>query len=274
MAAGGSYQVVDGLRLYCWSAGSGAPSLLLLHGFLFSQRSWQAVLPSLCERFSSVAVDLPGHGESDRPRAYTYSFDAQVHTLVGLLDAIGAGRVSIIGHSLGAGLALLLAARYPERVEKLVLVTPHVYPGPLAPEIRLALVPVLGELAFKRLFGRRHLQQILSRLVYLDPGLPTDEQLQFYWERLNRPGGRDAAYQVLLALARSDALAAAPPRVRCPVLLVRGERDRMVPEQTYARLAEELPCSELCTISGTRHAPMEERPDAFLQAVLPFLQSR
>jgi len=267
------YHVVDGIRLYDQAEGAGAP-LLLLHGLLFSHRSWRRVAPRLAESFAVHAIDLPGHGESDRPAAYSYSFDALVHTLAGLLDELGLGKVWLMGHSLGGGLGVLLAARYPERVQGLVLVSPFVYPVPLSLEMRLALVPVVGELVFKHLYGRRDLERFLRHNVYLDPSLPTEEDLQYAWERLNRPGGRDATYRLMQHLARPEVLAAAPPRVSCPVRVIRGQRDRLMPLANAERLVAELGQAELVSIPGTRHMPMEERPDAFLEAVLPFLGER
>lgn len=272
MVPSGRSHGVDGVRIFVQSAGCGEP-LLLIHGWLFSHRSWRAVLPALSEQFAVYAPDLPGHGESERPASYPYSLEALVRTLAGLLDSLKLPRVSVIGHSLGGSLALLLAARHGQRVGRLVLVSPQIYPAPLPVPLRLALLPMFGERVFKRLTSRRHLRELLRQNIYLDPALPTEEQLQIIWERLNRPGGRRAALLVLRSLVdHRDALVQAVPRVSCPVLLVRGDRDGLLPEADAERLCAELEQAELVRMAGAAHAAHEERPDAFSEAVLAFLR--
>jgi pimeloyl-ACP methyl ester carboxylesterase len=267
-----SYQSVEGVRIHCRSAGSG-PTLLLVHGYLVSQRSWEAVLPALAERFTVIAFDLPGHGESDRPASFPYTLDAFAHTTIGLLDALGIARARLCGHSFGGSVALAAAARAPERIERLVGVCPITYAIRFPLEGRLALLPVVGEHLFKRLYSRRDLRRYFRGSVYLDPALPTEEALDFYWERLNRPGGRDASYRTLQTLAHVEpAIESSPRRVRCPVRLVWGAQDRIVPRADAERLRAALPTPpELAVVEGSGHAPQEERPEAFLAAVLPFL---
>jgi pimeloyl-ACP methyl ester carboxylesterase len=273
MVSSGRSHVVDGVRIYVQSAGHGEP-LLLIHGWLFSHRSWRAVLPPLSAQFSVYAPDLPGHGESDRPASYPYSLDALAGTLAGLLDSLELPRVSLIGHSLGGSLALLLAARHRQRVGRLVLVSPLIQPAPLPVPLRLALLPVLGERFFKRLCSRRALREFLRQHIYLDPALPTDEQLHIVWERLSRPGGSQAAYRILQSLTEhGDALVRAMPEVSCPVLMVRGDRDRLLPEAHVDRLRAGIAAAELVRIAGAAHAAHEERPDAFVEAVLAFLRA-
>jgi pimeloyl-ACP methyl ester carboxylesterase len=266
------YQTVEGVRVHIQMAGSGPP-LVLVHGYLVSQRSWAAVLPALAERFTTVALDLPGHGESDRPASYPYTLDAFAHTTLGVLDALGLNRIRLCGHSFGGSIALGVAARAPERIERLVAVCPIAYSISFPLEGRIALLPWVGELLFKHLYSRRDLRRYFQSSVYLDPALPTEESLDFYWERFNRPGGRDACYRTLQTLARAEAaLETAPPRIHCPVRLVWGAQDRIVPRAHADRLRASLPHPEgLELIEGSGHAPQEERPDAFLAAVLPFL---
>ncbi len=266
------YQSVEGVRVHYRAAGNGPP-LLLVHGYLVSQRSWDAVLPALAGRFATIALDLPGHGESDRPGSYPYTLDAYAHTVLGLLDALGLGRVRLCGHSFGASVALAAAARAPERIERLVAVSPIAYAISFPLEGRLALLPFVGELIFKRLYSRRDLRRYFKSSVYLDPALPSEETLDHYWERFNRPGGREASYRTLQTLAYAEhALEASLSRVRCPTQLVWGAQDRIVPRAHADRLRTALGAVHaLEVIDGSGHAPQEERPEAFLATILPFL---
>jgi pimeloyl-ACP methyl ester carboxylesterase len=264
------YHQVDGIRIYCPSTGQGDP-LLLVHGYLTSHRSWDKVRDALSRRYTVFTPDLPGFGESDRPRHFSYSVEAYACALAGLMDMLGLTSASLIGHSLGGAVVLALAAVNPDRVTRAVAVAPTVYPLPLPLTGRLALLPVVGEVLFKRLFTKRDLRRYFRGEVYLDPQLPTEEMLQYYWERLARPGGREAAYRVLDTLSRLEHLDDLARRVECQVLLVWGERDRLVPLAHGQRLQSELRRASLAVVAGAGHAPMEERPDTFCQHVLEHL---
>jgi pimeloyl-ACP methyl ester carboxylesterase len=268
-----SYHAADGVRVFVRSLGQGEP-VVLVHGYLVSQRSFDAVLEPLSRRFQVFALDLPGHGESDRPSSYPYSIDAFADTVLRVLDSIGLSRVSLVGHSMGGAVALNVAANYPESVERVVAIDAAVFPFKLPVLGRVALLPVVGELLFKKLYSKRDLRAYLRDEVYLDRRLPTVEDLEFYWERFNRPGGRDAAYRGLQTMASLEVLDGLPARVACPTLVVWGEGDRILQRGHGSRLAESLPRGRLVVIHGSGHAPQEEQPAEFLDAVVPFLDGK
>ena len=112
--------VVDGDRVAYRIAGKG-PVLLLVHGMAGSSVTWRHVMPALAERFTVVAPDLLGQGQSDKPRG-EYSLGAHANTLRDLLDALGHERATVVGQSLGGGVAMQFAYQFPERCERLVLV--------------------------------------------------------------------------------------------------------------------------------------------------------
>jgi pimeloyl-ACP methyl ester carboxylesterase len=111
---------LNGERVAYRIAGKG-PVLLLVHGMAGSSETWRHVMPALAERFTVLAPDLLGQGESDKPRG-DYSLGAQANMLRDLLDALGHKRATIIGQSLGGGVAMQFAYQFPERCERLVLV--------------------------------------------------------------------------------------------------------------------------------------------------------
>ena len=112
--------IIDGDRVVYRIAGKG-PVLLLVHGMAGSSGTWRYVMPTLAERFTVLAPDLLGQGESDKPRG-EYSLGAYANTLRDLLDALGHKRATVVGQSLGGGMAMQLAYQFPERCERLVLV--------------------------------------------------------------------------------------------------------------------------------------------------------
>src|ERR671923_2464586 len=112
---------LHGHRVTYRTAGRG-PVLLLLHGITDSSQTWERVAPLLSERFTLVAPDLLGHGESATPRG-DYSLGAHASGVRDVLTALGIDRVTVVGHSLGGGVAMQFAYQFPERCERLVLVS-------------------------------------------------------------------------------------------------------------------------------------------------------
>src|SRR5688572_1287002 len=111
---------IDGNRVVYRIAGAG-PLLLLVHGMAGSSETWKHVMPALAERCTVLAPDLLGQGQSDKPRG-DYSLGAHANLLRDLLDALGHERATVIGQSLGGGVAMQFAYQFPERCERLVLV--------------------------------------------------------------------------------------------------------------------------------------------------------
>ena len=272
MSLPGRFLDIGGLRIFYHRAGRGKP-LVLLHGFGLSHWSWRAVVPGLAAEHDVVAIDLPGFGESDRPRGVDFGYDAAAYleTVIGVLDELGLERASFMGHSMGGAIALVAGARRPERVERLVLVDPLIYPYRLPPEGWALLLPYLGGPLFRTLSTRGLVRRFLARHIYHDAAQVSDDAVDYVWERLNRPGGFEAAHAALRFVAEPAAVASSVRAVRAPVLVVWGEEDRLFPAAHARRLAGELPGARLHLIPRCGHAPAEEQPAALLDAVLPFL---
>jgi pimeloyl-ACP methyl ester carboxylesterase len=271
----GRFLSIGGNRVFYHRSGRGKP-LVLLHSWMVSHWVWRHVLPSLTGDYDVIALDFPGFGESDRPSAAAYRYDAPAfsETLVGVLDSLAIERATLVGHSMGAGVALYTAARRPERVERLVLVDALVYRFPVPVEGRLILVPYLGEAAFRTLATRGLLRHYLRQHVYADPALVSEDWVDYLWERLNRPGGFAAAAAALRFCARPEIVQRSVRAVRAPALVVWGEADRLFPAEGARRLADDLPGAEMTILPGCGHAPQEERPEELVRAWGAFLGVR
>ena len=125
--------VIHGHRVSFRRAGTGS-ALVLIHGITGSSRTWEDVIPPLAERHTVIAPDLLGHGESAKPRG-DYSLGAYASGVRDLLIALGIDKATVVGHSLGGGVAMQFAYQFPERVERLVLVSS----GGLGEEVHLLL---------------------------------------------------------------------------------------------------------------------------------------
>jgi pimeloyl-ACP methyl ester carboxylesterase len=258
-----------GARIRFVEAGDGPP-LVLVHDYLASRISWDDVLPRLSQRFHVIAPDLPGFGESEKPPPgrYDYDFDAFAESLVDLAAAVGLVRLSVCGHAMGGAVALTMAAAHAHLVEKLVLVSPLVYPPRPDALSRIAGLPVLGPLAFKQLFGRTLFRQ---RFFGRTGGNGTaNRRIDQLFELFDAPAAREAAYATMHAMLDTRPLTASIPRVTTPTLVLWGRGNRRAPVEQGRRLARELGGSRF-EVFDCGSSPAEECPEAFTDAVTDFL---
>lgn len=219
-------------------AGEGAP-LVLLHGLPTWGYLWHRLLPTL-ENYHRVLVpDLPGYGFSDRSDRFDRSLAAQERAVCSWLDGLGVARADFIGHEAGAAVALRLAARRPERVDKLCLIDALAYDSPP--------IEIGGEL------GGRLRQGFRSPDAELIEGLLAPCSTQLGRLSLRRNAAALEASQRMELVPALGALSA-------PCLVLWGERDALQPLALGRRLAEDLPRAGLCVLPGSGHFPMLEEP--------------
>lgn len=256
--------------------GEAGPDLILLHGFGASRYTWRHWVPELARDHRLHLVDLKGFGSAPKPRDRAYAPADQAGLVKSLVEARGLERITLVGHSYGGAVALILAlllldAR-PSLLQRLVLVAGAAYPQRLPRFMRLASVPILGEVAL-RLTPSRLLIRAALRSIYHDPGEVTREQVEAYARPLRDPGGTRAAIRTARQILRDDPArwTSQYPRVRVPTLLLWGQHDPVVPLAVAHRLLDDLPRARLATLDACGHVPQEERPRASLEVVRSFL---
>ncbi len=243
-------------------AGSG-PVLLLLHGITNSSQTWEPVVEPLAERFTVLAPDLLGHGMSARPRAGDYSLGAHASGVRDLLSALDISRATIVGHSLGGGVAMQFAYQFPERCERLVLVSS----GGLGQEVHLLLRAAALPGAD---WG---LPLLTSRGAR---GVGRGVALALKLGRIATPGDMEVLAQGFASLQDGDSRQAFLHTVRSvidtggqrvsatnrlhlasslPTLIVWGERDSIIPMHHGQAAHEAMPSSRFVTFEGAGHMP-------------------
>ena len=261
------------------TAGSG-PALLLLHGIANSSQTWERVAPALSERFTLIAPDLLGHGESATPRG-DYSLGAHATAVRDLLTALGIEHVTVVGHSLGGGIAMQFAYQFPERCERLVLVSS----GGLGREVHLLLraasLPgadyVLPFLTSSHLLGAgRHLGGLLRR-VRLAPGGDVEVLAQGF-ASLDSAGSRQAFLHTVRAVIEpSGQRVSAHDRLALasliPSLIVWGENDSIIPASHGAAAHEAMTGSRFEVFPGAGHLPHDADPDRFAAVLTEFCET-
>lgn len=256
------------------SLGANSPRrpLLLLHGLLVTSHSFTRLIPELSGERRILAPDLPGCGDSDRPPPVLcaeYSPRWQATALLELLDALDLAQVDVVGHSWGGAIAVCLADAAPARVGRLVLVDPTLFAMPVPIEGRLAQLPTVGPYLFKNLYRRNELRRYLGR-AFSSEDMVDEADVDLYWDRLARSGGREAAHAMLLQLMHADTMAAMLPRLRAitaPTLVVWGDRDAIVPREHADRVVAAIPGARLRWLEGCGHTPAEEQPEALAAAI-------
>jgi len=271
---------IHGHKVAFRSAGEG-PVVLLVHGMAGTSATWAHVLPALAQRFTVVAPDLLGHGESGKPRRGEYSLGAHANVLRDLLNVLGHQRATFVGQSLGGGVAMQMSYQFPERCERLVLVSS----GGLGREVNV----ILRALTFP---GAEYVFPLICTPRLRDAGnavaswlrgaglraAPAVEEMWRSYASLAEADTRRAFFRTLhavidlggQAVSATDRLYLAS---QVPTLIVWGADDPIIPVSHGVAANEAMPGSRLVIFDGVGHYPHCEDPERFVQVLIDFIES-
>ena len=265
----GEYRMVLGQRVRLRDTGvHTAPPLILLHGFGSSLDTWEPWAKALAGKYRVIRLDLPGFGLTGPDSTGNYSDKRTLAVLAGLMDQLALPRATFIGNSLGGRFAWEFAAAHPERVDRLVLISPDGFASPGFEYGKAPEVPLLLELM--PWVGPRALIRANLAPAWAHPDALPDAVLERYRDMLLAPGVRRA----ILDRTRRTVLTDPASRLRsiaAPTLILWGEDDHMIPvrnAQDYLRL---MPRARLVRLPGMGHVPFEESPDKALPPLERFL---
>jgi pimeloyl-ACP methyl ester carboxylesterase len=256
------------------------PAILLIHGVTGSSETWDDVIPFLSDRYTVIAPDLLGHGNSAKPRG-DYSLGAYASGIRDLLRAIGHDKVTVVGHSLGGGVAMQLAYQFPELCQRLVLVSSGGLGREVSIFLRAATLPgsewVLPLLASNRVLSAGGSVGNLLRSI----GLRAGPDLQEMWKGFSSLGDAEARQAFIYTLrgivdpggqrvSARDRLYLAET---LPTMLVWGERDPIIPVVHGYSTHEQIPDSRLEIIDGAGHFPYRDNPRRFAGILSGFIET-
>jgi pimeloyl-ACP methyl ester carboxylesterase len=259
-------------------AGSGPP-VVLIHGMLNSSSHWRSVALNLAGEHTVIAPDLIGHGDSAAPRG-DYSLGAHAASIRDLLAAVGIDRVTLVGHSLGGGVAMQFFYQFPERVERLALVSSGGLGHEVSPMLRTAALPGMSTLLSMTIHARLlgALQETGGRLrrrgydwgVYL-------QAITRALGPLQNAGAREAFLQTLRAVIdvhgqRVSATDRLYLLESIPTMIVWGERDHTIPAAHGRRAHKAIPGSRFRTLANAAHFPHLDDPDGLSEALRSFIR--
>jgi pimeloyl-ACP methyl ester carboxylesterase len=273
------YVTIHGYQRAYLMAGSG-PAVLLIHGIGDNADTWRSIIADLARDHLVIAPDLLGHGRSDRPRA-DYSIPAYACGMRDLLSVLNIDRATVIGHSFGGGVAMQFAYQFPERCERIVLVSTGGGGRKTTPLLQLIAIPGAGVmLPFMRLPGIRQTGTTSLRLLRLlgtNIGQDAEDMIKLFDAWPDRTA-RSAFLRTLRAVVdRQGQVVTLLDRCYLakgmPTLLIWGERDAVIPVDHAQVVHEAMPGSRLEIFSTAAHFPHHSDPERFLAVLRDFLRS-
>jgi pimeloyl-ACP methyl ester carboxylesterase len=260
------------------AAGSG-PLLVLLHGITSTSEAWREVMPRLAERYTVVAPDMIGHGRSAKPRG-DYSLGAYAAGVRDLLAVLGFERGTVVGHSLGGGIAMQFAYLFPEYVERMALIASGGLGREVHPLLRAATLPgsewVLPLLAREWSVNAGEAVRSVARRLGLEVGPDLAEFARGY-ASLVEDGARDAFLQTMRSVIGPDGQrVSALDRLyladQLPSLIVWGSDDPVIPVEHGRNAHRIVAHSRYVEIEGSGHWPMLDSPDRIVRELTRFIE--
>jgi esterase len=257
---------VNGLRLRCLDWGTeGKPPVLLLHGLAVFAHAWDHNAAALCDQLHVVALDQRGHGDSEHGRCEDYRTEVLASDILGVLDALGWQRASLVGQSMGGHNGMYFAAQHPERIERLVI-------SDMEPSMRLELIAYMRDA--ERPAEYASIEEVIAEAHARNPR-PAPELQRARAEHTVRalPDGRLTpkydfwAPKCWQPLDLWSDLA----DIRCPTLIIRGELSPVLRPDVAQRMQRAIPDSTFVEIPGAGHSIGLDNPSAFDSAVRAFL---
>ncbi|MFN7236032.1 MAG: alpha/beta fold hydrolase [Cyclobacteriaceae bacterium] len=273
-----SYIELNDAQIHVRQRGSGRP-VILLHGSFASLHTWNEWENELSLHYRTISVDLPGHGLTGPSRSGRYSSSDYAVLVSQLLDKLELDSVYLIGNSMGGGVALRVAARYPQKVAALVLVDSS------GPSLQSGSAPTNSQkrpLIFRLLSihwlangmtiitPKWHFKWNMKQ-VYADPNRIEAATVDRYYDLMLREGNRQATLDRLQQMRNCTLPADSLRFVHAPTLILWGERDKWIPLSYGEQLHSAINGSTLVKLPDLGHVPMEENPDVSLKPVVSFL---
>ena len=263
--------IIDSRRIHYSDSGSGT-ALIFIHGFGASAYSWRKNLNPISKHFRVFAIDLPGFGYSDKFLDADYSIDGYSDFIIQFMDHMQIRDAILVGHSLGGGIALTVALKYPKRVRGLILVDAEAYAITPPLMLRIAKLPAVGSLIHHAI-GEWVIRLSLKR-SFFDQTLVTDNLVKEYYRPFLTVNGKVAPIRVLQAMdfAKFKNLAAQYRKIREKALIIWGKEDQISKIHLAYKLKKDLPNSRLIIVPQSGHLVQEERSAIVNRAIIKFVK--
>lgn len=269
----GEYIVVKGTKIRYIVKGSGSP-VLLIHGFGQFLEVWCLNIGPLSQHYQVYAMDLPGHGLSEKP-AVDCTFSFVTEFIIDFMEALGIGHASLIGHSMGGSICLDEAINFPDKVDRIILVDSGSLSGKVPLLYRLCALPVLGDILVRPTI-KAGVRSRIKRTFY-NSDLVTEDMVNLSYELLRKPGVKDTMLSIIrsgASISKSNLETIVTDNLRLvkvPTLLIHGAQDKAIPLEYAHDACRLIPDCRLEIIDECGHCPHLEKASEFNEAVISFL---
>ncbi len=265
------------LKLAYRDSGTGSP-VILLHGFGASSYTWRHVEPALVAAGHRVlTVDLKGFGLSDKPLDENYSIFDQAVLISDFIDRLGLRNVTLVGHSLGGGVALALTLhddpQKRKRISRLILIDTVAYAQNIPIAFNILRTPVIGKLG-SRLVPLDVQTRVALRLAYYDNSKFSETDVKRYADPLKDKGSRHAMIQTARQIMPENLpeLSRRYKTIKIPTLIIWCDHDKVIKPHIGLRLHKDMPNSDFRVIGNCGHLPQEEQPQDTIRLLQAFLK--
>jgi pimeloyl-ACP methyl ester carboxylesterase len=243
-------------------------TLLMVHGFGGNKDNWVRMAPHLPENYRLLIPDLAGHGDSSRGSPEDYTIEAQAAMLEAFLDKLGVKQVDMAGNSMGGGIAVYFASRYPERVRTIALYDPagsDRYPSELDKALTRGENPLIVE-------ESGDLDQLMDFVLEKRPFLPWPVPSVMEEKAMARQDVNRDIFNAILSSGQIVSLEQVLSAIEAPALIVWGKQDRVLAPENAEVFAEGIRTSRVELLDGVGHVPMLEVPEKSASLWQDFLQ--
>lgn len=268
---------IDNFSLHYKEYGNGDKIFLLIHGFGASTYSFREIFDPLSKLGKVYAIDLPGFGLTERVLSKNLNFNpysrtGQVEVIKRFLDSLDIKKVIPIGHSMGGGVVTYFTIKYPQYVEKLIIVDGAIMDGVMGEGFVKFLKTPIGKFLWTPLV-KIFIKQIekLKDIAYYDKSVITEEVYKNYKKVLNVKNWDTGLYELFISQEKLN-LEEKLKEISTPTLIIWGEYDRVIPTDIGYKLNNLIKTSELKIMKNTGHVPHEEKPKDFIKILYEFIE--
>ena len=270
--AKGKFVILDGKKVHYVEKGRGKP-IILIHGFLYHTVMWKKNIDALAEKFKVYAIDLWGWGYSERLKKMEYSFELYGKQVTGFMDALNIKKATLAGQSMGGGISVYVAAHYPERVDRLILVDPAVIPYPMTTIGKIYQFPFVGEF-LNAIPGNALMENNIKSIWFYDKNKVTEEYTKEVLQPFCIKGSSAGAMYILRNVLKEPYVereANLLAKMSKPTLIIHGREDKAIPLDRSRTLNQLWKGSKLVIFEKAGHSPHEEYPERFNKVAVDFL---
>jgi pimeloyl-ACP methyl ester carboxylesterase len=270
--AKGKFVIVADKKVHYIEKGDGKP-IILIHGFLYHTVMWKKNIDALAEKFKVYAIDLWGWGYSERLKKTEYSFELYGKQVTEFMDVLNIKKAALVGQSMGGGISVYVAAHYPERVDRLILVDPAVIPFPMSTIGKIYQLPFIGEF-LNAIPGDTLMKNNIRTEWFYDKNKATEEYIKEVLQPTCIKGSYSGGLYVLRHVLKPPYVereANLLAKMNKPILMIHGREDKLVPLDTSKALNDLWKESKLVIFEKARHSPHEEYPERFNKLAIDFL---